>query len=49
LLGIYPEGTTIDYLPHIDVRTPSGTIGTWTINQIDILATDWEIMENINE
>jgi hypothetical protein len=49
LLGIYPEGTTIDYLPHIDVRTPSGTISTWTITQIDILATNWEIMENINE
>ncbi len=45
LLGIYPEGTTIDYQEHIDMRTAQGTCVPWLCSQSDILATDWEIVE----
>jgi hypothetical protein len=45
LLGIYPEGTTINYLPHIDMRTADGTIVPWLASQTDILANDWTILE----
>lgn len=42
LLGIYPEGTTVTYQPHIDMRTADGTIVPWLASQTDVLATDWE-------
>lgn len=29
LLGIYPEGTDINYRPHMDLRTADGSIATW--------------------
>lgn len=45
LLGIYPEGTTINYLPHIDMRTATGHCAVWTASQSDIFADDWEIVE----
>lgn len=45
LLGIYPEGTTIDYQPHVDMRTAQGTIVPWLRSQSDLLATDWEIAD----
>ena len=41
LLGIYPEGTEIEYQAHIDMRTAQGTIVPWLASQSDILATDW--------
>ena len=41
LLGIYPEGTTINYLPHIDMRAADGSIVPWLASQTDILADDW--------
>jgi uncharacterized protein DUF2829 len=41
LLGIYPEGTEISYLPHIDMRTVDGSCVPWLASQTDILATDW--------
>lgn len=41
LLGIYPEGTVIDYCPHIDMRTADGKIVPWLASQTDILAEDW--------
>lgn len=43
LLGIYPEGTTINYLPHIDMRTADGDFVPWLASQTDILANDWEM------
>lgn len=43
LLGIYPEGTTINYQPHIDMRTANGTIVPWLASQSDLLANDWMI------
>ena len=42
LLGIYPEGTKINYHAHIDMRTADGQIVPWLASQTDILADDWE-------
>lgn len=41
LLGIYPEGTPINYRGHIDIRTADGSIVPWVASQTDILAEDW--------
>ena len=45
LLGIYPEDTVINYLPHIDMKTADGSIVPWLASQTDILAEDWTIVE----
>lgn len=42
LLGIYPEGTEIDYHGHVDMRTATGQIVTWLCSMTDMLAEDWE-------
>lgn len=44
LLGIYPEGTTIDYCPHIDMRTADGKIVRWLASQTDVLGDDWGVV-----
>lgn len=44
LLGIYPEGTEINYQPHIDMKTVDNTIVPWLASQSDILANDWLIV-----
>lgn len=45
LLGIYPEGTIIDYHAHIDMRTAQGTVVPWVASQTDLLMSDWvEVM-----
>jgi len=44
LLGIYPEGTTINYNPHIDMKTADGSIVPWLASQTDVLAEDWLIV-----
>lgn len=44
LLGIYPEGTEINYLPHVDMKTADGKVVPWLASQTDILATDWGIV-----
>ena len=44
LLGIYAEGTVIDYLPHIDMRTAQGYIVPWLASQSDLLARDWVLV-----
>lgn len=41
LLGIYEEGTKINYCPHIDMRTANGDIVPWLASQTDVLAEDW--------
>jgi hypothetical protein len=46
LLGIYPEGTVINYLPHIDMRTADGSCVPWLASQTDLLAEDWSPAEN---
>ena len=42
LLGIYPEGTEINYHGHIDMKTVGGQIVPWVASQTDLLAEDWE-------
>ena len=45
LLGIYPEGTTINYRPHIDMRTANGEIVPWIASQSDVLENDWVVVD----
>jgi len=49
LLGIYPEGTEIDYHAHIDMRTANGQIVPWLCSQTDMLAEDWVIVATQEE
>ena len=44
LLGIYPEGTTITYKPHLDIKNVDGTIATWVPSIGDVLAEDWAVV-----
>ena len=44
LLGIYPEGTVVDYRSHIDMKTVDGSVVPWVASQTDLLAEDWEIV-----
>lgn len=41
LLGIYPEGTQIDYRAHIDMKTVDGSCVPWVASQTDLLSDDW--------
>lgn len=45
LLGIYPEGTVINYCPHIDMKTADDKIVPWLASQTDVLAEDWQVVE----
>lgn len=45
LLGIYPEGTPIEYRSHIDMKTADGSVVPWVASQTDLLALDWEIAD----
>lgn len=45
LLGIYPEGTSIDYHAHVDMKTAQGYVVPWLCSQADLLATDWELAD----
>ena len=40
----YPEGTLINYRPHVDMKTVDGDIVPWICSQSDMLANDWEIV-----
>jgi hypothetical protein len=44
LLGIYPEGTVVNYHPHIDMKTAQDTVVPWLASQTDVLAEDWTIV-----
>jgi hypothetical protein len=44
LLGIYPEGTTINYHAHIDMKTAQETVVPWLASQTDVLAEDWLVL-----
>jgi len=44
LLGIYPEGTPIDYRPHIDMKAADGSCVPLVASQTDILANDWRVV-----
>lgn len=43
LLGIYPEGTEINYHAHVDMRTATGEVVPWLCSQTDMLAEDWVV------
>ncbi|SDI65066.1 Protein of unknown function [Paraburkholderia steynii] len=45
LLGIYPEGTEINYHSHIDMKTAQDTVVPWLASQTDVLADDWQIVD----
>ena len=45
LLGIYPEGTGIDYRSHIDMKTAQDDIVPWVASQTDLLADDWQVVD----
>lgn len=44
LLGIYPEGTVIDYHAHIDMKNAQGLVVPWLASQGDLLADDWYVV-----
>lgn len=37
----YSEGTRVKYRPHVDLVATDGSVGTWGIGNVDILADDW--------
>lgn len=43
---IFPEGTTINYHSHIDMKTVDGTCVPWLASQTDIAAEDWFVVES---
>ncbi len=45
LLGIYPEGTEINYHAHIDMKTADGMVVPWLASQTDVLANDWKVVD----
>ena len=45
LLGIYPEGTEIQYHAHVDMKTADGYVVPWLASQTDVLSEDWMIVE----
>lgn len=45
LLGLYPEGTEIEYHAHIDMKTAQGYVVPWLASQADVLAEDWVIVD----
>ena len=44
LLGIYLEGTEINYHAHIDMKTADNKVVPWLCSQTDMLAEDWVVM-----
>lgn len=45
LLGIYPEGTEINYHGHVDMKIADGMIIPWLCSQTDLLANDWTVVK----
>jgi hypothetical protein len=46
LLGIYEEGTEVKYHAHIDMKTADGQVVPWLASQTDMLASDWEVVND---
>jgi hypothetical protein len=44
LLGIYEEGTEIEYHSHIDMKTAQGYVVPWLASQADMLSEDWVLV-----
>lgn len=40
----YPQGTMINYEPHVDYAWASRTCGVYTWTQGDVLARDWALV-----
>jgi len=49
LLGIYPEGTEINYHAHIDMKTAQDTVVPWLASQTDVLAEDWVVVPDVGD
>ena len=47
LLGIYEEGTEINYHAHIDMKTADGQVVPWLASQTDVLADDWMVLGEV--
>ena len=47
LLGIYPDGTEINYHAHIDMKTADNKVVPWLCSQTDMLAEDWQILGEV--
>lgn len=45
LMGIFPEGTEVRYHAHVDMKTATGEVVPWLCSQTDMLAEDWEVLE----
>ena len=45
LLGIYPEGTEINYHSHVDMKTADDTVVPWICSQTDMMANDWCVVD----
>ena len=41
----YPEGTMMNYCPHIDMKMADDKIVPWLASQTDVLSDDWMIVE----
>lgn len=46
LLGIYPRGKEVKYLPYIAIVTVQGTVVPWLASQTDQLAEDWAVVQS---
>jgi hypothetical protein len=44
LLGIYEEGTEVEYHAHIDMKTAQGYVVPWLASQSDMLSDDWVLV-----
>jgi Protein of unknown function (DUF2829) len=45
LLGVFPEGTEVQYHAHVDMKTADNKVVPWLASQTDLLATDWVVVE----
>lgn len=41
---IYPDGTEVEHLPFIDMKTADNKIVPWLASQTDVLAEDWDVV-----
>lgn len=49
LLGIYEEGTRVNYHAHIDMKTAQGYVVPWVASQADMLTHDWVALDLVEE
>jgi hypothetical protein len=38
---IFPDGTEVEYRPHIDCVGSDDSVGVWAPSMVDILSEDW--------